>query len=121
MGAIRRLTCPALYSAFHAILLCAKIGTAKRRTIMGARAVRHAKARCNCLRSLAAAAMAGAAVIGIGGDAQARLVRIDADPPAVIDLPVFGATGPYLKISGTFEGELDPTVRHNAVIADIDL
>src|SRR6266700_627939 len=55
------------------------------------------------------------------GDAQARLVRITVQPPAVIDLPAFGPTGRYLKISGTFEGELDPADPRNAVIADIAL
>jgi hypothetical protein len=88
---------------------------------MGASAVRPSMERCNSLKLLATAAMACAAVVGIGDDAQARLIRINADPPAVIDLPTFGATGPYLKISGTFEGELDPALRHNAIIADIDL
>src|SRR5262249_60564412 len=55
------------------------------------------------------------------GSAEARLVRINADTTAVVDLPAFGATGPYLKISGTFDGELDPYDPHNAPIADIDL
>jgi hypothetical protein len=44
-----------------------------------------------------------------------------AGQPVVIDLPVFGQTGPYLKISGTFEGELDPSDPRNAIIADIGL
>jgi hypothetical protein len=52
--------------------------------------------------------------------AQARLVRINGDPPTIVDLPAFGSTGPYLKISGTFDGELDPFEAHNAPIADID-
>ena len=34
---------------------------------------------------------------------EARLTRITAGSPTIIDLPVFGATGPYLKIAGTFE------------------
>src|SRR5689334_3973433 len=66
-------------------------------------------------------ATAIAAAIAASGGAQARLVRINPEPPVVIDLPVFGATGPYLKISGTFDGELDPADPHNAPIADIDL
>jgi len=56
-----------------------------------------------------------------GNDAEARLTRITAGVPTTIDLPVFGATGPYLRIAGTFEGDLDPTDRRNAVIADINL
>src|SRR5437588_12464248 len=61
------------------------------------------------------------AVAAPAGDAQARLIRIAVQPPAVIDLPAFGPTGRYLKISGTFEGELDPADPRNAVIADIAL
>src|SRR5207248_842835 len=41
----------------------------------------------------------------------ARLVRIHADPPVPIDASVFGAAGLYLKISGTYEGEIDSTDR----------
>jgi hypothetical protein len=69
----------------------------------------------------AAAHLTAAALLVMGAGAQARLVRINAEPPVIIDLPVFGATGPYLKISGTFDGELDPADVHNAPIADIDL
>jgi hypothetical protein len=65
----------------------------------------------------AAAALALTAVSG----AQARLVKMNAGAPVRIDLPAFGPTGAYLKISGTFEGELDPADRRNAVIADIGL
>jgi hypothetical protein len=72
-------------------------------------------------RGALVAILAGAAMLGLGGNAQARLVRINADPPTIIDLPAFGATGPYLKISGTFDGELDPGDPHNAPIADIEL
>jgi hypothetical protein len=68
-----------------------------------------------------AAALALLMTAGLCGDAQARLVRINASPPTVIDLPAFGQTGRYLKLSGTFEGELDPADRRNAVIADIGL
>lgn len=52
---------------------------------------------------------------------EARLTRITAEPATVIALPSFGSTGPYLKIVGTFEGELDPSDRRNAVVADIHL
>jgi hypothetical protein len=52
---------------------------------------------------------------------EARLTKIRAGPPTLIDLSAFGATGPYLKIAGTFEGEIDPTDSHNAVIAGIGL
>lgn len=61
------------------------------------------------------------AVAGMTDNAEARLTRIHAGPPTLIDLPVFGATGPYLKISGTYEGEIDPADRRNAVVADIGL
>ncbi len=57
----------------------------------------------------------------ITGPAQARLTRIHAKEPVLIDLPMFGATGPYLKITGTYEGEIDPGDRRNSVIADIKL
>jgi hypothetical protein len=53
--------------------------------------------------------------------ADARLVKITAGPATIIDLPVFGTTGPYVKVSGTYEGEVDPADPHNAVIADIGL
>jgi hypothetical protein len=53
--------------------------------------------------------------------AEARLTRITAGPATVIDFPSFGATGPYLKIAGTFEGEIDPSDSRNAVIVDIGL
>jgi hypothetical protein len=86
---------------------------------MSARAVGHSLAAGGA--ALAAAVLANAATIAISGSAQARLVRINADPPTIVDLPAFGATGPYLKISGTFDGELDPSDPHNAPIADIDL
>jgi hypothetical protein len=62
-----------------------------------------------------------AAASFISPPAEARLTRITAGPPEVIDLPSFGKTGPYWKILGTFEGELDPADRRNAVIADINL
>ena len=71
--------------------------------------------------ALAAVVLASAAIIGMCGSAEARLVRINADKRVVVDLPAFGATGPYLKISGTFDGELDPFDLHNSPIADIDL
>lgn len=58
---------------------------------------------------------------GLSTPAHARLTRINAGAPILIDLPAFGRTGAYLKIAGTFEGELDPADRRNAVIADIDL
>jgi hypothetical protein len=88
---------------------------------MGARARRILITRHNRRNALAAAVLACAAAIGVSADAQARLVRINAEAPVVIDLPAFGATGPYLKISGTFDGELDPADAHNALIADIEL
>src|SRR5262245_3380740 len=53
--------------------------------------------------------------------ADARLTRISAGPATTIDFPSFGSTGPYLKIAGTFEGELDPSDKRNAVIVDIEL
>jgi hypothetical protein len=53
--------------------------------------------------------------------AEARLTRITGGAATFIDLPAFGNTGAYLKIAGTFEGELVPGDPHNAVIADIPL
>src|SRR5215475_7278152 len=59
--------------------------------------------------------------ISVACGAQARLVKINPGQSTRIDLPAFGPTGAYLKISGTFEGELDPADRRNAVIADVGL
>jgi Alpha/beta hydrolase domain len=73
------------------------------------------------LRKCAFLAAAATAALIVASGAQARLVKINAGPPTEINLPAFGATGPYLKISGTFEGELDPTDRRNELIADIAL
>jgi Alpha/beta hydrolase domain len=70
---------------------------------------------------LAGATAAAFLIVAPWHDAQARLVRINTQPPAAIDLTVFGQTGRYLKISGNFEGELDPADPRNAVIADIGL
>src|SRR4029450_11989676 len=53
--------------------------------------------------------------------AEARLTRLTAGPATVIDFPSFGATGSYLKIAGTFEGEIDSSDPRSAVIVDIDL
>ena len=66
-------------------------------------------------------AAAAALALTVASGAQARLVKINAGPPVRIDLPAFGATGAYLKVSGTFEGELDPADRRNAVVADVGL
>jgi hypothetical protein len=52
---------------------------------------------------------------------DARVTRIDAEPPVTIDLSSFGDNGPYEKIVGTFEGEIDPSDPKSAVIIDIDL
>src|SRR5919197_4299218 len=61
-------------------------------------------------------------LVALGSEpAEARLTRLVSGEPTVIDLPTFGDTGRYLKISGTFEGELVPDDPHNAVIADIGL
>jgi hypothetical protein len=86
---------------------------------MGARAVGRSLGLDGA--ALAAVVLASAAIIGMCESAEARLVRINADKRLVVDLRAFGATGPYLKISGTFDGELDPFDLHNAPIADIDL
>src|SRR5215470_3207708 len=90
-----------------------------RRVTMGARAVGYSLIAGRS--AFAAVVLASIATIGICGTAEARLVRINADTTTVVDLPVFGATGPYLKIAGTFDGELDPYDPHNAPIADIVL
>ena len=55
-----------------------------------------------------------------GRPAEARLTRITAEPAIEVHFPSFGSTGAYLKIAGTFEGELDPSDRRNGVIADIE-
>jgi hypothetical protein len=73
------------------------------------------------VKAFAVTVLITAAAFGVCSGAQARLLRINADPAIVVDLPAFGATGPYLKIAGTFDGELDPADAHNAPIADIDL
>ena len=57
----------------------------------------------------------------ISSVAEARLTRITTTSVSVVDFPSFGLTGPYLKIAGTFDGEVDPHDSHNAVIADINL
>jgi len=69
----------------------------------------------------AAIAAAAELALTVASGAEARLVKINAGSPTRIDLPAFGPTGAYLKISGTFEGELDPADRRNAVIADVGL
>src|SRR5262245_34964136 len=61
------------------------------------------------------------AMAGITGSAEARLTKIHAGQPVLIDVPAFGATRSYLKIFGTYEGEIDPSDRRNAGIADIAL
>lgn len=53
--------------------------------------------------------------------AQGKLTRITVESSTTIDLPSFGDTGAYQKITGTYEGEVDPADRRNAVIADIEL
>ncbi len=68
--------------------------------------------------------MSALVVLVIGGlclDANAGLTKLTIDSTTEIDLPAFGAPGPYLKIAGTFSGELDPDDPLNAVIADIAL
>ena len=55
-------------------------------------------------------------ILGFTIGADARMTRIEAAPPVIIDLPSFGDTGPYEKIVGTFEGEIDPTDRRSADI-----
>jgi hypothetical protein len=88
---------------------------------MGTHAPDHSPEQGLRIKAIVAAMLAGVASVGICPAAQARLVRINADPPIIVDLPAFGATGPYLKIAGTFDGELDPLDPHNAPIADIAL
>ena len=52
---------------------------------------------------------------------DARVTRIDVAPPVTIDMSSFGDTGPYQKIVGTFEGEINPTDRLSVDIVDIKL
>jgi hypothetical protein len=61
------------------------------------------------------------AVASFFNTVEARLTRITVETSTVVDFPSFGATGPYLKIAGTFEGQLNPADRRNAIIADIAL
>ena len=70
--------------------------------------------------ALIATTVIGASGAFIAQQAEARLTRITVDSSAVVHFASFGATGPYLKIAGTFEGEIDPEDRRNAIIADID-
>ncbi len=60
-------------------------------------------------------------VLGFSNETSARVTRIEAEPPVIIDLSAFGDTGPYEKIVGTFEGEIDPADRRSADIVDIEL
>ena len=71
--------------------------------------------------SIAGLASLIVAVSVVSQPAEARLIRITVESTAEVHFPSFGATGPYLKIAGSFEGELDPADRRNAVIADIGL
>jgi hypothetical protein len=57
----------------------------------------------------------GAALIALAGGAEARVTAIHIDQR----IPVPGAR-PYEIITGTFEGDLDPADRRNAIITDID-
>ena len=75
----------------------------------------------NASRKAGIIIIAAIAVAGVASQSQARLVKINAAAPVAIDLPAFGPVGSYLKITGTFEGELDPADPRNAVIADIGL
>lgn len=68
-----------------------------------------------------AAMVAAAAAVAAPAAVHARLTRITVGSTAVVDFSSFGATGPYLKIAGTFEGQLNPADRRNAVITDIHL
>ena len=61
------------------------------------------------------------ACLSLASPAQARLTKLIVDKTSVVDIPSFGATGAYEKISGTFEGELDPANPRDAVIADLAL
>jgi hypothetical protein len=108
-----------LLPAGHSSILLRDAWRRLRRATMGARAVGCSLASDRA--ALTAAVLASATIIGMSWSAEARLVRINADKRALVDLPAFGATEPYLKISGTFDGELDPLDLHNAPIADIDL
>jgi hypothetical protein len=53
-------------------------------------------------------------------NSDARVTRITAGPSVIIEHESFGDTGPYERITGTFEGEIDPTDRRHVDIVDID-
>jgi Alpha/beta hydrolase domain len=72
--------------------------------------VRTALASTIVLGTLLAASVAPAAITEI---------RIDAIEPFA-DGKTFGDAGSYLRLKGVAKGELDPTARENAVIADLD-
>ena len=117
-GALR--PAPIAVTRFHGLSSRKRVDE-MRRALMGARAISYRPIGAVATTLLATTVVAGACLIGMCASAQARLIRINADPPSVIDLPAFGPSGPYLKISGTFDGELDPADQHNAPIADIEL
>jgi hypothetical protein len=69
-------------------------------------------------RRLGVVALAAMALFATA-PAAARLTHLQIERDVVLDLPVFGATGPYRKLSGVFEGELAPENPRNAVIVDL--
>src|ERR1700730_1209808 len=83
----------------HSSILLRDAWRRLRRATMGARAVGCSLASAR--PALAAVVLASATIVGMCGSAEARLVRINTDKRAVVDLPAFGATGASLKISGT--------------------
>lgn len=72
-------------------------------------------------RQAVSAFLAAVMAAGLSSSADARLTQITITSSSVVDFPVFGATGPYLKLYGTYTGELDPHDPVNSVIADIAL
>ncbi len=76
--------------------------------------------RSSLTRRLAAVALLAATAMA--GPAQARIVRLDMQPPKpAFEGAAFGAAGPYELIVGVAHGELDPRDPRNRVITDLAL
>ena len=63
-------------------------------------------------------ALAVAAALGIAGSAEARITRIVIDTTTA--LPAVAGSADYVQIRGRAFGELDPQLRQNAIIQDIE-
>ncbi len=67
------------------------------------------------------AALATIAAVSVGGPARAEIVSLTLGAPEIVAGGAsFGAAGPYVRLSGTARGELDPADPRNKVIVDLD-